>query len=221
MKFKILAVITVLLLLTGISVSASTVLFDITVGEDYLTARKGDDVSEIASVIGINETELAADFSKGGLLYLSVAPDNSVRIKLSAFADNFSVEAIDIAYLDDTNMAEFLSALGGESENGARLVECNNRRFAVISETVSDSYTVTQYITVCGGKTYYLSCYNSGSETSDTVEQIFKSFSLIQKTESGGKPWLSAVIFFGIAAFSVIAVIMAIGIMRNIKFKEN
>lgn len=209
-------------MLMGISVSASTVSFDITVGEDYLTARKGEGIGEIASVIGATEAELSSDFNKGGLLYLSVAPDNSVRIRLSAFADNFSVEAVDMAYLDDGNMADFLSSLGGESESGAQLVESNGRKYAVISETLSDNYTVTQYITVCGGKTYYLSCYNSGNETSDAVKQIFKSFTLTRKTEAGGSPqWLSAVLISGIVAFSIIAVIMAIGIIRNIKFKEN
>ena len=209
-------------MITGISVSASSVSFDITVGDDYLTARQGENLSDIASVIGATETQLASDFNKGGLLYLSAAPDNSVRIKLSAFADNFSVKAIDIAYLDDKNMAEFLSTLGGEPDNSVALQESGGRKYAVISETVGDSYTVTQYITICGGKTYYLSCYNNGKETSDTVKQIFESFTLIQKTESGGSPvWLSVVMIFGIIAFSIIAVMMAVGIIRNIKFKEN
>lgn len=221
MKFRILAIAAVFILLTGISVSASSVSFDITVGDDYLTARQGENLSDIASVIGATETQLASDFNKGGLLYLSAAPDNSVRIKLSAFADNFSVKAIDIAYLDDKNMAEFLSTLGGDP-GGAVLQESGGRKYAVISETVGDSYTVTQYITICGGKTYYLSCYNNGKETSDTVKQIFESFNLTQKTESGGSPvWLSAVMIFGIIAFSIIAVMMAVGIIRNIKFKEN
>ena len=207
-------------MITGISVSASSVSFDITVGDDYLTARQGENLSDIASVIGATETQLASDFNKGGLLYLSAAPDNSVRIKLSAFADNFSVKAIDIAYLDDKNMTEFLSTLGGDT--GTVLQESGGRKYAVISETVGDSYTVTQYITICGGKTYYLSCYNNGKETSDTVKQIFESFNLTQKTESGGSPvWLSAVMIFGIIAFIVIAVIMTVGIIRNIKFKEN
>lgn len=220
MKFRILAIAAVFILLTGISVSASSVSFDITVGDDYLTARQGENLSDIASVIGTTENELSSDFNKGGLLYLSAAPDNSVRIKLSAFADNFSVKAIDIAYLDDKNMTEFLSTLGGDP--GAVLQESGGRKYAVISETVGDSYTVTQYITICGGKTYYLSCYNNGKETSDTVKQIFESFTLIQKTESGGSPvWLSVVMIFGIIAFSIIAVMMAVGIIRNIKFKEN
>ena len=222
MKFRILAIAAVFILLTGISVSANTVLFDITVGEDYITARQGEDLSDISAVTGVAETELASDFSKGGLLYLSAAPDNSVRIKLSSFADNFSVKAIDIAYLDDKNMTEFLSTLGGDSVSDVTLQESGGRKYAVISETVADIYTVTQYITICGGKTYYLSCYNNGKETSDTVKKIFQSFTLTSKTESGGSPvWLSAVVILGIAAFSIIAVIMAVGIIRNIKFKEN
>ena len=222
MKFRILAVAAVLLLLAGISVSASSVTFDIDVDNSYLTAYKGENLSEIASVIGVTEAELAADFNKGGLLYLSVAPDNSVRIKLSAFADNFSVEAVDMAYLDGDNMKKLLSTLGGESGGGAELIESRGRKYAVISETVDGNYTVTQYITICGGKTYYLSCYNSGEEVSDSVRRIFESFTLVQKTEAGGSPvWLSAVIIFGIVVFAIIAVIMAVGIIRNIKFKEN
>ena len=220
MKIRILAIIAVLLFIVTVNTAAAEKTFNIIVFDD-LYAHRGDNVDEIADIVGVGEAELLNEFNKGGLLYFAVSPDNSVRIRLSEYADNFSVEAVDFSYIDDKNKQSFLKSLG----DNATLVKSGNREYAVISEVLngdSDAYTVTQYITICGGKTYYLSCYNEGEGISEAVEEIFSSLSLYGENTTDKKVDRTlAAIVIGIVAFAAIAVIMVIGLYRTIKFKEN
>lgn len=221
MKIRILAIIAVLLFIVTVNTAAAEKTFDINVFGDYLYVYRGDNVDEIADIIGVGKAELLNEFNKGGLLYFAVSPDNSVRIRLSEYADNFSVKAVDFSYINDENKQSFLRSLG----DNATLVKSGGREYAVISEVLSgdsDAYTVTQYITVCGGKTYYLSCYNEGEGTSGAVEEIFSSLSLYGENTTDKKVDRTlAAIVIGIVAFAAMAVIMVIGLYRTIKFKEN
>lgn len=222
MKFRILAIAAVLLLLIGVNVTAADTEYNITVDENFLSARRGEDLSQVSKAIGIDEAELSTYFNKNGLLYIAVSPDNSTQIRLAAFTDNFSTSAVDINNLDDAALQEFLASLSTDTENPATIAESGGRKFAVIAETLTDSggkYTVTQYITVCGGKSYYLSCYNNGEGTSDTVKAAFESFSITEEAEQPFK-WINVAIVFGIAAFAVISVVMIIGIIKASKIKD-
>ncbi len=223
MKIRILAIIMVAMLIVTVNTAAAGVSFDISVDESFHRAYRGEDVTEIATLVGAESSELSAEFNKGGLLYFAVAPDNSVRIRLSEYADNFSVEAGDISYLNGDNMQNFLDSLSEKTGSKATVVQNGDRKYATTCETVSGEngvYTVTQYITVCDGKTYYLSCYNEGSGTSAAVERIFKSLKLSNDTApQSDAEWPFVAIGVGIAAFALIAAIMVIGLIRTIKFK--
>ena len=225
MKIRILAIVAAVLFIIAVNTAAADAVFDISVEDNYLYAHRGDSVTEIAELVGASETELLTEFNKGGLLYFAVASDNSVRVRLSEYADNFSVEAVDISYLDDDNKQSFLKSLDEKTGNNAILTKNGDREYAKMCETINGeqgAYTVTQYITVCGGKTYYLSCYNEGEGTSDTVEKIFQSLKLYgQKTAPRTPDWSFVALAIGIAAFALIAVMMVIGLYRTIKFKEN
>ena len=133
MKIRILAIVAVVLFIITVNTAAADAVFDISVDDDYLYANRGDSVTEIAELVGASEAELLTEFNKGGLLYFAVAPDNSVRVRLSEYADNFSVEAVDISYINDDNKQSFLKSLGEKTGNTAILTKSGDREYAVMS----------------------------------------------------------------------------------------
>ena len=218
MKYRILAVIVIILSLLCISVSASSYEFALSLGAGFTSAQSGDNLDDIAQKLNMTTDELNSFFNKNGLLYLAVSNDTKTQIRLSAFTDNFSSAAVDIANLQDDQLTEFKHAVSGDNENTDLTQGRNGRKFIVVKNTLQDSggvYTVTQYITVCDSKTFYLSCYNDGSDTSNEVRSIFEGFELNAVSQAKSNNTIFILIACGITVFTAVAVIMLIGIIKT------
>ncbi len=225
MKYRILAVIVILVALFSINVSAATYEYSISPSDNFTTAQRGDDLTEISQKLNMNADDLSAYFNKNGLIYLAVSDDAKTQIRLSAFTDNFSSAVSDISYLDQAALNEFMSAVSEDGESSCELVTSNIRKYIVVKDTLQDSggaYTVTQYITICDSKTFYLSCYNEGEDTSDEINLVFKSFSLrsIEAEENAANIPL-VFIAVGILIFVALAIVMIIGIIKKLTTKDS
>ncbi len=223
MKIRIFAVVAVIMMLLSFQVSAVVYEYEINAGDDFTSARAGDDLTALSQKLNMQIGELKIFFNTNGILYLAVSDDTTTQIRLSAFTDNFSSSVGDIEYLNDEKLNEFMVSVCGE--NSGEITTISDRKFIVTKNTLTDSggiYTVTQYITVCGGNSYYLSCYNSGEDTSDTVKNIVSSFRIHELEAQDGNVFagFNILIIAGIILFLVIAVIMIMGIIKNSKKSE-
>lgn len=229
MKTKAFVLSFVLMLMFGICVKAQEPQYNITVPNGFTVAQKDNNIETAAELLNIDSTALSERFTKNGLIYLAISNDAKTQVRLSSFNDNFSSAVGDISYLDNDALNEFVIAVGGKNQES--IIENNNRKFVVVKNTLNDSggvYTVTQYVTIANNKTYYLSCYNDGNETSAEINTIFKSFNFsenqLKTTEEETKSTISRGIVFysiGIAVFLTVAIIMIIGILRNSNFLKN
>ena len=220
MKAKIITIVAVVLLLLNLNVSAANFEYTLSPGDNFTSATYGDDLSEIAEKLGMTTDKLNSYFSKNGLLYLAVSDDAKTQIRLSAFTDNFSSAVGDISNLDQEGLQEFKNSVSEDSENIFYIQSNDGRKFIATKSTLQDSggiYTVTQYITVCDSQIFYLSCYNEGEETSSEVQSVFENFKLNSIEPQSSSNVLNFIIIPGIVIFSVIAVVMMIGIIKSIK----
>ena len=221
MKIRIITVVAALLLLLTFSVSAAGYEYAIDTDADFTSAKYGDDLTEISEKLNMTTDDLNTYFSKNGLLYLAVSDDAKTQVRLSAFTDNFSSAVSDISYLDDKALYEFMSAVSEEDDNNCEVVVNNGRKYIVVKDTLKDSggiYTVTQYITICDNKTFYLAGYNEGDQTSQEIEKIFKSFEIngtLPQSNDYNLPLIYVIA--GIILFTVLALFMIVGIVNNVR----
>lgn len=219
MKYRILSIFIILLTLLSITVSASSYEFTISTGDGFVSVNHGDDLTVVSEKLNTTPQELNSYFAKNGLLYLSVSDDAKTQIKISAFTDNFSSSVNDISYLDDDTLTEFISAVSEGSDSPAEVVLNNDRKYLCVKDILRDSggvYTVTQYITICNNKTFYFAGYNEGEDTADEITTAFKSFSLQEKVlDTPDYTIPIAFVIVGIVVFSLVAVIMVIGIIKS------
>ena len=220
MKYRILAVIVVLLAIFNVNVFAASYEYHISPGANFTSAQCGDDLTQISVKLNMTADELNTYFNKNGLLYLAVSDDAKTQIRISAFTDNFSSVVNDMSELDETELNEFISAIDNNNIGNANVVFNNDRKFISVKSTRLDSggtYTVTQFITICNNKTFYFSGYNDGEDTSDEIISAFKSFTLQEipiDTPNCTVP--STLIIVGIIAFSILAIVMIVGIVKHI-----
>jgi len=223
LKTKFLAVIIAFILLLNLNVCAASYEYTIATNDNFTSARSGDDMSAVAKKLNTTSDKLNVYFNENCLLYLAVSDDAKTQIRLAAFADNFSSAAGDISYLTNTQLEEFINTLSVEDENDCELIENRGRKYIVIKDSLVDSggeYTVTQYITICADRTFYLSCYNQGDDTSDEVKEMFESFEInITQNQKNTFNYLEALILTGILLFSILSIVMIIGIVKSIKRK--
>lgn len=190
MKYRYLIAIVSILALLCVSVYAAQSEYTISTGDDFISAKYGDDLDAVAEKLNMTPQDINSYFTKNGLIYLAVSSDNKTQVKISAFNDNFSSEVIDISYLDEVGLAKFVDAVSEDSDTPAQIVENNGRKYLCVKNTLSDSggiYTVTQYITIFDGKTFYFSGYNPGEDTSDDITTVFNSFQLQDTTSQTPK----------------------------------
>lgn len=206
-------------MLFSITVSAADYEYTISPSENFVSVRPGDDMSDIAQKLNMTDDQLNTYFNDNFLIYLAVSDDAKSQIKISAFSDNFSSEVGDISHLDKKGLSEFINAISQDSENPADTIINNDRKFVRIKHIRKDIggiYTVTQYVTIYNNKTFYFVGYNEGENTSNEIEQAFKSFNFINEPEqSDNYTWQTIIINTGIVVFCVLAVIMIIGIIKT------
>ena len=219
MKYRILTVIIVLLTILNMTVSALGYEYSITPSDNFTFAKQGDDLTQIAKKLNMTTDDLNKYFSDNKLIYLAVSDDVKSQIKISVTEDEFSKKVNDISLLDDNVLNNFAKSLSSDSS----IVTNNDRKFVLVNDTHKDSggiYTVTQYITICDGKTFYFIGYNDGKDISKEISSVFKTFTLNQQQSgSADNNVFSIVIIIGIVVFGLVAIIMVIGIIR-LKIKD-
>ena len=219
MKYRILTVIIVLLTILNMTVSALGYEYSITPSDNFTFAKQGDDLTKIAKKLNMTTDDLNKYFSDNKLIYLAVSDDVKSQIKISVTEDEFSKKVNDISLLDDNALNNFAKSLSSDSS----IVTNNDRKFVLVNDTHKDSggiYTVTQYITICDGKTFYFIGYNDGKDISKEISSVFKTFTLNQQqSDSADNNVFSIVIIIGIVVFGMVAIIMVIGIIR-LKIKD-
>lgn len=219
MKYRILTVIIVLLTILNMNVSALGYEYSITPSDNFTFAKQGDDLTKIAKKLNMTTDDLNKYFSDNKLIYLAVSDDVKSQIKISVTEDEFSKKVNDISLLDDNALNNFAKSLSSDSS----IVTNNDRKFVLVNDTHKDSggiYTVTQYITICDGKTFYFIGYNDGKDISKEMTSVFKTFTLNQQQSgSADNNVFSIVIIIGIVVFGMVAIIMVIGIIR-LKIKD-
>lgn len=219
MKYRILTVIIVLLTILNMNVSALGYEYSITPSDNFTFAKQGDDLTKIAKKLNMTTDDLNKYFSDNKLIYLAVSDDVKSQIKISVTEDEFSKKINDISLLDDNALNNFAKSLSSDSS----IVTNNDRKFVLVNDTHKDSggiYTVTQYITICDGKTFYFIGYNDGKDISKEISSVFKTFTLNQQqSDSADNNVFSIVIIIGIVVFGMVAIIMVIGIIR-LKIKD-
>lgn len=154
--------------------------FTIEVSNSYAVATKASEVDIVAARLNMEEDAVAAHFKGNALVFIAVSSDGKTQIRISRFTDNFSSAVYDTENLTDEQAAQMIS-LYSASYDAAEVIESGGRKFAQTVETLKDSggvYTATQYVTVGGGRTYVISCYNEGNGTSEEIENIFSTFAL-------------------------------------------
>ena len=219
MKYRILTVIIVLLTILNMNVSALGYEYSITPSDNFTFAKQGDDLTKIAKKLNMTTDDLNKYFSDNKLIYLAVSDDVKSQIKISVTEDEFSKKVNDISLLYDNALNNFAKSLSSDSS----IVTNNDRKFVLVNDTHKDSggiYTVTQYITICDGKTFYFIGYNDGKDISKEMTSVFKTFTLNQQQSgSADNNVFSIVIIIGIVVFGLVAIIMVIGIIR-LKIKD-
>lgn len=204
-----------------VNTAAANYEYSISPGSDFISVKYGDDLTQISQKLNMTTDELNSYFSKNGLLYLAVSSDAKTQIRLSAFTDNFSSAVDDISLLSDEQLRDFIDAVSDKTESSCEVVMCGGRKYISVTDVLKDSggiYTVTQYITICSGQTFYLACYNDGEGTSSQVKSIFENFSL--KTVNAENTYnftlLKILIGIGILIFTAISVVMIIGVIKSL-----
>lgn len=224
MKYRILAVIAVLVFVFNLSVAAEGYEYNISVNSNFTVAKSNDDLTAVAEKLNMTTDELNSYFNQNGIIYLAISNDGKTQIRLSEFTDNFSSAVGDISLLDKDALDEFVNAVSDDGDNAADIITTGDRKYIRTKSTLKDSggtYTVTQYVTICNNKTFYFSGYNEGDDTSDVIKSAFESFSIDETTSSTPNLKLyNALIIVGIALFSTISVIMIIGIIKAKKIKR-
>ena len=213
--FNILVILITILLLSAATVSKD---FSISLGEEFVSVQSGDNLDAISQKLSMTTAQLKSYFDDG-LLYLAVTDDSKTQIKISSYTNNFSSEVVDISNLDDQMLYEFAETIDDKSASPATIVLNRDRKYVRIKDVHKDSggiYTVTQYVTICNKKTYHFVAYNDGEETSDLVNSAFESFEItnLQKPSAEYTPKL-IIIMVGIVIFSIIAIVMVIGIIKQ------
>lgn len=215
MKYRILAVIVILIAFFSLSVNAVGYEYSIMPSDDFIYAKHGDDLTQVAEKLNMTTDELNTYFNQNELIYFAVSNDNKSQIKLSVYQDGFSSLVNDISQLNDADLTEFANSFG---ENGNSIVVNNGRKFVIVKHIREDSggtYTVTQYITICNNKTFYFAGYNDGENTSKEITAAFESFKLSEiKTEPERNNIYPIIINVGIVIFGIIAIVMIIGIIK-------
>ena len=196
--------------------------FTIEVNNSFAVALKASESDNVAERLQVENSVVKDYFKENSLVFIAVSSDTKTQIRISRFADNFSGSVYDSENLSDEKITEIVSLYGADAQS-AEITESGGRKFAVMTELLKDSggvYTSTQYVTVAGGKTYIITCYNPGEGTSEEVEKIFSTFYVrnmddrISSYESRKKWILPAII-----AMCAVVGVSVIGLCKKLYIK--
>ena len=193
--------------------------FTIEIDDSFAISTEASDVEDIAERLNLDEEVVASYFDLNDLKLIAVSEDTKTQIRISRFADNFSSSVYDAENLTEAQIGEMLSLYGGSNKT-FEIIENDSRKFAKITETLKDSggvYTSTQYVTVAGGRTYVITCYNPSDSTSAEVEKIFSTFTVRDMTTRIEQyKWKKNWIIPGIVAMCIVLGIGVFGLCKKL-----
>lgn len=223
MKHRILAVIVIIICFFSITVSAVDYDYDISLGSDFTVAKYGENLDALSQKMGVTSEQLDNYFKDNSLIYIAISNDAKTQIKISAIEDALT-GVNDISQLSDNALNEFANSL---NESNNQIVTNNGRKFVCTKTSNQDNggiYTVTQYSTIFCGKIISFIGYNDGNSTSQEIITAFEGFSLSEKSaEQNAKSITLSIILIivSIVVFAAIATIMIIGIIKNLRNKND
>lgn len=218
MKYRFLTVIIILIGLFSLTVSAAGLEFNISTDDSFIGVNREDDLTQISNELDMTADELNTYFNRNGIEYFAISKDTKSQIKISTFSNDFSKQVVDISLLDDAALDEFAKTFDVNSDS---IIENNDRKFICVksSEKSGEStYTVTQYITIFNNQMVYFTGYNPGENTTGEITAAFDTFEL--NTPSNNINLYLILIVSGIVIFSIVAVVMVIGIVKLRNSKE-
>ena len=162
--------------------------FNIEINNSYAVATEAGEVDTVAARLNTDEATVASYFKENALSLIAISEDGETQIRISRFSDNFSSRVYATENLTDKQISEMIS-LYSSSYDTAAVIESGGRKFAKTTGLVKEKdgsvdYTVTQYVTVGGGRTYIITCYNPGQGTSNEIKDIFSTFKIENMTNS-------------------------------------
>ena len=218
MKYRFLTFVIILISLFSLTVSAAELQFDISTDESFISVNRGDDLTQISSELDMTADELNTYFNQNGIEYFAISKDTKSQIKISTYSNEFSKKVSDISLLDKDALDEFAKTFDVNSDS---IIENNDRKFICVKSSEKsgeNTYTVTQYITIFNNQIVYFTGYNPGENTTSEITAAFDTFEL--NTPSDNINLYLALIISGIVVFSVVGVVMIIGITKLRNSKE-
>ena len=212
MKYRFLTVVIILISVFSITVSAASLEYNISPDDSFIAVNRGDDLTQISSELDMTADELNTYFNQNGIEYFAISKDTKAQIKISTFSNDFSKQVVDISLLDDAALEEFAKTFDVNSDS---IIENNDRKFICVKSSEKsgeNTYTVTQYITIFNNQMVYFTGYNPGENTTSEITAAFDTFEL--NTPSDNINLYLALIISGIVVFSVVGVVMIIGIIK-------
>lgn len=212
MKYRFLTVVIILISVFSITVGAASLEYNISPDDSFIAVNRGDDLTRISSELDMTADELNTYFNQNGIEYFAISKDTKSQIKISTFSNDFSKQVVDISLLDDAALDEFAKTFDVNSDS---IIENNDRKFICVKSTEKSgesTYTVTQYITIFNNQMVYFTGYNPGENTTGEITAAFDTFEL--NTPSDNINLYLILVVSGIVVFSVVGVIMVIGIIK-------
>ncbi len=228
MKYRILTTIIIIISILSITVSAATAdyNFSVSLGSDFTAAKYGEDLEPLAEKMGVTADQLDTYLKDNSLIYLAISDDAKTQIKISA-TNNVLEDVTDISQLSDKALNEFAKTV---SKSDFKIIKNGDRKFVCSKNILKDkngTYTATQYTTIFDKNVVAFIGYNDGEDTSKEISAAFKSFSLSSKNSNSKQPkeknvtLLIVLVIIGIVLFAAVATAMIIGIIKNIRNKND
>lgn len=210
------------MLLLSINVSADTKTkeFKINTPKGFTEVYQLENLSKAAKILDMSDDELSDFLKKNKITYFAVSKDKSTQIRFSGVKDNFGKTVGEMKNLNNNQLNDLIKTLKKGSTAKFSIDISNGRNYIKSLSLLKDNggeYTVTQYITVVNGKTYYLTCYNSGTKTSSEIKNVFSNliiYDVLEKTDN-----IKYIIGFLIVALMLTCVGLIVGIYRKLKVK--
>lgn len=210
----------------SITVSAANTDFNFSVSlnSNFTAAKHNEDLEPLAKKMGVTTKQLNSYFKENSLVYLAISNDAKTQIKVSV-TNNVSKDVTDISQLSDKAINEFAKTV---SKGDYEIIKNGDRKFVCTKNVLEDkngTYTATQYTTIFDKSIVSFIGYNDGDDTSKEITNAFKSFTLSSEVSKQPKEknitLLIMLAIIGIVFFTAVATVMSIGIIKNLRNKNN
>lgn len=219
MKYKILAVFTVLILIFSFPVSAAQNEYTVDFDKSFTVGYTSGNMSAIAQITEMDESALKDYCTENNIEFVAVNSDNTVQMRLYVYSTELSKSAKDLSALSDSSIEKLVETLG---EKGYTTEKVGYNNYIKTEQLLSDSggtYLSSQYITVKNGKIYQFSIYSEGQTENEKAKKSLENFTFKKETvkvDNSKKIIVGCV--FGVLL--IIIVIMIMGIIKDIKSND-